>query len=203
MSPEASPETTESTPTGSNETANMANASNNNNTANQNTAVNKPAGGGQNTAPQQPQNPQQPEAPVSNPEPTPEPKPELTASQVAGQMVGAMDASTQNLSEMPSDLYSGVYGIDVGSFSSVSVYGTMLNVKANEIIVIKAGGNIGAAQTALQNRKNTLLEQWKNYLPDQYELVQNGVIETRGDYVTLVIAQDQASALSAFRSAVN
>ena len=114
-----------------------------------------------------------------------------------------MDSSSHNLSEMPNDLYSGVYGINTGSFSSVSVYGTMINVKANEIIVIKAGGNLGEAKTVLQNRKNALIEQWKHYLPDQYELVQNGVIETRGDYAVLVIADDQASALSAFRSAVN
>lgn len=127
-----------------------------------------------------------------------------SASDVIKTMVKAMSADSHNMSEIPSDLYAGVYQIDPSSFEQVVVYGAMMNVKSNEIIVIKAKdtSNLNEAKSALSARLSTLNEQWKNYLPDQYELVKAGTVTTNGLYAALVIAQEAQKAVSAFHSAV-
>ena len=138
----------------------------------------------------------------ATPTPKPEntPKPSVAVSTVISSMVSALGEDGKGLSEMPSDLYASVYQIDPSKFDSVSVYGAAINVRATEVIVIKAKDATGVkeAQKALENRKAVLDQQWSHYLPDQYELVKNGVIKTNGLYVTLVIAPDHQRAVNAF-----
>ena len=146
--------------------------------------------------------------PPATPEPTPEPatpKPSISVSDLMSRMVGALPAGSHSMSAIPSDLYAGVYQIDPSAYESVLVYGETMNVKANEIIVIKAkdSANLSEAKAALNNRLSVLKEQWKNYLPDQYELVKAGTVTTKGLYATLVIAQGGQSAVSAFNSAID
>lgn len=121
------------------------------------------------------------------------------------QMIGALPSGSHTMSAIPSDLYAGVYQIDPSAYEDVLVYGETMNVKANEIIVIKAkdSANLSEAVAALNNRLAALEQQWKNYLPDQYELVKAGTVTTKGLYATLVIAQGGQSAVAAFNSAAN
>ncbi len=199
VSPSASPEgetgdgAAESTPAGD---------------ATQTPATKKPeqpssGSGTQSAATQKPNTP-----PPATPEPTPEPatpKPSISVSDLMSRMVGALPAGSHSMSAIPSDLYAGVYQIDPSAYESVLVYGETMNVKANEIIVIKAkdSANLSEAKAALNNRLSVLKEQWKNYLPDQYELVKAGTVTTKGLYATLVIAQGGQSAVSAFNSAID
>lgn len=143
-------------------------------------------------------------APEKTPDPTKAPEPSVSVSELMNKMVSALPADSHNMSEIPSDLYAGVYQIDPSAFDQVLVYGSMMNVKANEMIVIKAknSANLNEAKSALSNRLATLKEQWKNYLPDQYEIVKAGTVTTKGLYAALVIAQDGQKAVSAFNSAV-
>lgn len=146
--------------------------------------------------PQQPAQPEQPQTPTV--------PPVVPVSTVMANMVSAMDSSTHNLVEMPSNLYAGVYQIDPAQFEEVLIYGAMINVSANEIIVIKAKdqNNLNQAVSALQNRKASQAKQYQNYLADQYELIQRGTVTTNGLYATLVIANQSSRALSAFQSAI-
>ena len=120
-------------------------------------------------------------------------------------MISALPAGSHNMSEIPSDLYASVYQIDPSAYEDVLVYGAMMDVKANEIIVIKAKDSAGlnAAKSALSNRLAALKEQWKNYLPDQYEIVKAGTVTTKGLYAALVVAQDGQKAVAAFNAAAN
>lgn len=144
-------------------------------------------------------------APQQDPTPkpaTPAPAPSISVSDLMSKMVGALPAN--NMSAMPKDLYAGTYQVDPADYEDVLVYGSAMSVKANEVIVIKAKDSAGVskAKKALSSRKAALEEQWKNYLPDQYEIVQAGTITSKGLYVTLVIAEGASSAVSAFNSAI-
>lgn len=133
---------------------------------------------------------------------TPPPAPSVSVSDLMSKMVGALPAN--NMSAMPKDLYAGTYQVDPADYEDVLVYGSAMSVKANEVIVIKAKDSAGVskAKKALSSRKAALEEQWKNYLPDQYEIVQAGTITSKGLYVTLVIAEGGSNAVAAFNSAI-
>lgn len=153
-------------------------------------------------APSQPQQPSEPQQP--DPTQAPAPPASVPVSTVMSAMIGAMDSSTHNLTQMPSELYAGVYQIDPANFEEVLIYGSAMSTRANEIIVIKATdqANLNQAVAALQNRKAMQEKQYQNYLADQYELVKQGTVTTQGLYATLVIAEQSSSAVSAFQNAI-
>jgi hypothetical protein len=136
--------------------------------------------------------------------PTQAPAPSVTLSALMNKMIGALPADSYSLSQIPDDFIGNVYQIDKSKYEDVLVYGSMMGVHANEIILIKAKDSAGVseAKKTLQNRKNKLIEQWKSYLPEQYELVKQSVITSNGLYVAFVCADSQNKAVSAFNAAL-
>lgn len=150
---------------------------------------------------------QKPSFPVNQatPQPTQAPtqkpvQPSASLSSVMTKMLSVLPAGSHNMSELPSELYAEVYGIDPSQFEDVLVYGSMMNVKANEVILIKAkdSASLNTAVNLLQKRKATLKSTWEHYLQDQYELVQASVIKTSGNYAALIVTQDVNNVASAF-----
>lgn len=146
-------------------------------------------------------------APEQTPEKTPVPTPvvSISADELMGKMIAALPADSHNLSEMPEELYESLYQINPADYDGVAIYGSMINVRANEIIVIKAKNESGvaAAKAAMSNRLSALDEIWKRYLPDQYELVKSGKIISKGCYAAMVVAKDGDKAVNAFYAALN
>ena len=71
-----------------------------------------------------------------------------------------------------------------GEYSSV-------NTSADHIIGVKVKeGRVDAVRSALEKRKETVVENFKEYLPDQYDKAQAGKIIEKGNYLFLVIAGD-------------
>lgn len=71
-----------------------------------------------------------------------------------------------------------------GEYSSV-------NTSADHIIGVKVKeGRVDAVRSALEKRKETVIENFKEYLPDQYDKAQAGKIIEKGNYLFLVIAGD-------------
>ena len=115
---------------------------------------------------------------------------EYTASSLVKEMLTVLPENSMVLEELPADLYSAVYGIEVSEFEEVSVYGSMIGTMANEVIAIKVknSSDISDAQNVLKSRKDTLYKQYEKYLPDQFEIVKKAVVKTKGDYVILIVS---------------
>ena len=127
-------------------------------------------------------------------------KNEKSVSEIASGMVSVIPSDLHNLEVLPKDLYKDIYGIDPDTFEAVVVYGTMINVKANEIIVVKVKNeaDIGLAKSALEERKNQVYKTWEQYLPDQFEMVKQGVIKTNGKYAALIISPEASNVANKF-----
>ncbi len=127
-------------------------------------------------------------------------KEDKKASEIAGGMVSVIPSDMHNLEALPQELYKDIYGVDPEKFEEVSVYGTMINVKANEIIVIKVKNesDIASAKTVLEARKQQVYKTWEQYLPDQFEMVKQGVIKTNGKYAALIITPEVSKVASEF-----
>ncbi len=132
------------------------------------------------------------------------PAPAITLSSLMNSMIGALPADSYALSQIPEEFIGNVYQIDTSKYEDVLVYGSMMGVHANEIILIKAKDTAGVSEgkNILQNRKSQLIEQWKSYLPDQYELVKQSKIVSSGLYIAFVCANNQDQAVNAFQKAL-
>lgn len=142
-------------------------------------------------------------APQENTKPsvTP-PKKELSLSQIMSEMVGTIPEGEHNLEEITPEFYKDIYGIDKSQFADVLIYGTMISVKANEIILIKVNNesDISKAVDLLTKRKEQVYKTWEQYLPDQFEMVKNGVIKTNGKYAALIITPQVNNVVNKFNS---
>lgn len=143
----------------------------------------------------------------SSKEPQQNAKPSVTApnkepslSSVMSAMIGVIPEGEHNLESIPLEFYKDIYGIDKTEFSDVLISGTMISVKANEIILIKVSNEseISKAVNVLEKRKEQVYKTWEQYLPDQFEMVKNGVIKTNGKYAALIITPDVNKVLNKF-----
>ena len=67
----------------------------------------------------------------------------------------------------------------------------MMNVSSDNLAVIKATeGNADKVAEALEKRRSDVENSFAQYLPEQYEKAQNGLVKTQGDWVFLVILDD-------------
>ena len=105
---------------------------------------------------------------------------------------------------MEAEMFRDTYGIEPSVLASYVVSMPMMNVQSTEIAVfeLKDRSNAEAVKTGITKRVNALLEQWKTYLPEQYELVQNYQVVERGNFILFVISNEADAIISKFEAAV-
>lgn len=139
--------------------------------------------------------------------PQPQPQPPATenkgpaVSDVASAVEGALAPEGQMMSLTDSDL-SSLYGLDSSSVEGFVGKVPMMNVKATEYLVVKAvSGKAETVKNGMLKRQADLDATWKQYLPEQYELVKNYKLVTNGDYVLFAVGENAQAAVDAFNSA--
>lgn len=71
------------------------------------------------------------------------------------------------------------------------VMNSAVMINANQYIIIKpVKDKYEDVKKAIENYMAELEKQWKNYLPDQYDLVKNRKVEKFGDYLIYIISND-------------
>jgi len=105
---------------------------------------------------------------------------------------------------MEAEMFKDTYAIDPSVLSSYVVSMPMMNVHATEIAVfeLKDASGADAVKAGIEKRVQALSEQWKMYLPDQYELVQNYKIVEKGNYIIFVISDSADTIVSKFEAYV-
>lgn len=79
----------------------------------------------------------------------------------------------------------------------------MMIVQSNTYIIAKpAEGKEEEVQNALNIYMTKLEEQWKTYLPDQYELVKNRKVEKYGDYLIYIVSSNNDLVWNTIKKAV-
>ncbi|WP_291579915.1 DUF4358 domain-containing protein [Clostridium sp. UBA6640] len=95
-----------------------------------------------------------------------------------------------NLSE--DDTLEKNYYINPEDVAEVEIRTAMLNVKSNELAIIKVkdSSKVEDIKKSVEKRGEDLDKQWSTYLPDQHELVKNRKIKAIGNYVILIIDKE-------------
>lgn len=79
-------------------------------------------------------------------------------------------------------------GLDPEKLASGKVIAAMMNVNADEIIVLEAKeeADVASLKEMLEKELDGQVQTWKQYLPDQYEKVEKNVIQTKGRYLIYI-----------------
>lgn len=96
------------------------------------------------------------------------------------------DTAMQNIDK---EILKSTFDIDEEKIEEVIGKIPLVNVHASTYVVVKAtSGNAEYVREKFEEYGRNYEEQWKNYLPEQYELVKKRKIGIKGDYVYFIIS---------------
>lgn len=109
-----------------------------------------------------------------------------------------------SMMDMTDDMMADTYGINKKLLSSYSVKMPMMITHATEcsVFVVKKKASVKQVKKGIEKRVKALEETWSQYLPDQYELVQNYKVVVKGKCVLFVIAEDADAIVKNFKAYV-
>lgn len=88
------------------------------------------------------------------------------------------------------DEASAKFLIDKSKIKNIIGREPIVHTKSGMYVVIQTDSdNIQDVKLALESYGREYEEQWKTYLPDQYELVKNREIGVKGDYVYMIVSE--------------
>ncbi len=95
-------------------------------------------------------------------------------------------------------------GIDADKYDEVVCFSSMM-VRADALVIGKLaeGADKEEAKAELEERRAAIERSFEHYLPDPYEMAQNGQVVECGEYLMLVISEDNDRAVELFRAAVS
>ena len=96
-----------------------------------------------------------------------------------------------NLSDVDAETLQMVYGISADDLTDYDAQMPLMNVIATEYFIAEVKeGKMDAVKSALGSRQADLDQQWKQYLPEQYERrSKNYKLVTNGNYILFVIGR--------------
>lgn len=115
-------------------------------------------------------------------------EPNVTAKEMVDQMLAKVEQPS--FMEVEAEMLEQMYHLDPALLEDYSVRMPMMNVKSNEIAVLKVkdSKDIPTVETAIQQRASDVQNAFEQYLPDQYENAKNYKLVTKGNYLLFVIA---------------
>jgi len=102
-----------------------------------------------------------------------------------------IDLSSEEMDELSKSMIEG-YQINPEDVEEGILKFAMINLDARELIILKAKdeSKLPELQAALEKRVETQLLAFENYVPKNYEMVQNHLLKTKGNYIILAIGED-------------
>lgn len=93
-----------------------------------------------------------------------------------------------------------LYDINADEVEEFVLYMAPSNIKADEITVIKVkdANNVSAIKDKIAARIQKQGESFKDYLPEEYYLIENHVLDCQGNYVILAVSKDAEKIHEAF-----
>ncbi len=107
-----------------------------------------------------------------------------------------------NLMDVSEDEFTDKFGIEKDLVDEYLAKVPMMVINSNSLVILKpAKGKTKDVQEKMDDYMAKLEEQWKTYLPDQYDLVKNRLEEEYGDYLIYVISKDNDAVFDIIKDA--
>lgn len=120
--------------------------------------------------------------------------------------VGDIEAKIKQVSDL-SNMKKGdssklkkLYDINSDEIDSFILYTAPSNLKAEELAVIKVkdAKDIDNVKSKISKRVDKQTTSFKDYLPDEYYLIQKNIVKVNGNYICFIISKDAEKISSAF-----
>ncbi|CDM68682.1 putative secreted protein [Clostridium bornimense] len=114
----------------------------------------------------------------------------LTAEEILEKIT--MNIDEPNQMDIDSDFFTDNYEIDKSILKSYVVRVPIGDKYANECAVfeVKDKKDIEKVEEGIEKRSKILENNWKGYIPEQYDLVKSRKVVTKGKYVLFVISEN-------------
>ena len=106
------------------------------------------------------------------------------------------------LVDMTEEMVKDMYYLDPALLEQFTAKMPMMNVKTNEIAImkVKAAEDIATVEEGIKKRAADVQKQFESYLPDQYENAKNYKIVVKDNYVLFVISESADSIIEQFNA---
>lgn len=93
--------------------------------------------------------------------------------------------------QLDNSRFQNLYDIDPQELDELEVYISASNIKAQEVAVLKVknDSNIEDIKKKISKRVEEQGNSFKNYLPEEYYLIENNIFKSNGSYALLVISK--------------
>jgi len=111
-------------------------------------------------------------------------------SSIVGNIKNSTDLSLLN--ECDKSKLRKLYNINAGDLEEFRLYAPKTNMDANQILILKVKdqNQIEAIKENLENQISRQAASFKDYRPDQYDLIENYSLKAKGKYLFLVVSKD-------------
>ena len=126
---------------------------------------------------------------------------EMDVQEVYQQLMALPDMPA--MIELPEDKALDFLGLDYSKCVQAVTAISAMNIQADEIWLVEAKDSSTAAEIEelARARVEQRMEEFKNYAPDQYQVLENAAILREGNYVVLLVSQDIETLKAAFDKA--
>jgi len=119
---------------------------------------------------------------------------------------GLMEISLpkEEITDLDKPMLEGL-GINAEDIEEAIIKFPMINLVADEIMIIKVkdAEKIPAIEEGLKKHVENVALSFENYVPENYEIVQNHIMKTKGNYIFLAISKDAEKAEVVFDRFLN
>lgn len=93
-----------------------------------------------------------------------------------------------------------LYGITRGEVEEFVLYRAPSNIKADEIAIIKVkdANQVNSIKEKILKRADKQAASFRDYLPDEYYLIQNKVLTVNNNYILFAVSKDSEKISSVF-----
>lgn len=105
-----------------------------------------------------------------------------------------------NMVESDSDKLKKLYDIDFEKIEDFKLYTAKTNIEANELLILKVKDkeDIDDIKEVIEGRIETQSNSFKDYLPDEYYLIENHILKSNGNYIIFIISEEAEEIESSF-----
>ncbi len=135
----------------------------------------------------------------SSSQPQPDDDKSFSISDIWSDIEASLGDSLPDLDALDADTLTALYPLSTSDLVEYGYYGSLIGVQASEFFIAKVqSGKMETVKTAILSRQADLDAQWRQYLPEQYELVKNYKLVENGDYVFFGVAEKVSDAVDIF-----
>lgn len=111
---------------------------------------------------------------------------------------------TEGMEEGSNRLFKKFYGLNANDYEGVTLYAPVTNMDAEELLIIKLkdSSQADSVTEAINNRLETQKSSFEGYGIEQFELLENSILDVQGNFILYIVHPDASKADQAFRNSL-